>query len=123
MDNGAIILHRGKTADPEGQKEFSIEERKERGATKDLILDHTVPLQLGGDNGRKNLKLVPKEEWERYTPIENYLGRAFRAGEIDEKEARKLITEFKAGEISERELYEEADRLSQSTLSSEETEQ
>ena len=104
LENGAIIVYRGKTADEQEQLEWSLAERKRRGATKDLILDHTVPLQLGGLNNKKNLKLVSVEEWERYTPIENYLGDKLRTGQIKEKEARQLIKDFKAGKINENDI-------------------
>ena len=76
----------------------------ENGATKDMILDHTIPLELGGDNSKKNLKLVPIEIWEKYTIIENYLGDKLRAGEISKKEAQKLIKDYKDGKITEKDI-------------------
>ncbi len=102
-DNGAIIVRRMSYEDSQSVK-------RDRGATKDLILDHTIPLQLGGSNVGSNLKLVPKGEWERFTPIENYLGQALRNEEIDEKTALRLIREFKAGKIDEKGVYAEVDR-------------
>lgn len=105
IDNGTIIVHRGKTPDEQGQREFSLEERKERSATKDLILDHTVPLQLGGTNRDGNLKLVEREKWEEYTPVENFLGRALREDRIGEREAQRLIKDLKAGTITAAEVY------------------
>jgi len=97
IDSGAIIVERMPF-------EESREIRKERGATKELILDHTIPLQLGGSNSESNLKLVSVEEWEAYTIIENYLGDKLRAGLIRKKEAQKLIKQFKEGEISEKDI-------------------
>ena len=101
-DNGAIIVRRM-------TYEESQEIKKEWGATVGLILDHTLPLQLGGGNGKKNLKLVPKADWQRYTPVENYLGQLLRAGEIDEKKAVQLILDFKAGKIDEAGVYAATD--------------
>lgn len=109
MDNGKIILHRGKSAEPQEQREWAVSKRKEMDANADLRLDHTVPLQLGGDNSDSNLKLVPKEDWETYTPVENYLGRLLRDEKIKPKEAIKLIKQFKAGELTEEEVYKLAD--------------
>lgn len=101
-DNGAIIVRRMSFEESEAVK-------KEWGATAGLILDHTLPLQLGGSNGKSNLKLVPKADWMRYTPVENYLGRLLRDGEIDAKKAKKLILDFKAGKIDEAGVYAATD--------------
>lgn len=104
-DSGAIIVKRM-------SYEESQKVRKERGATADLILDHTLPLQLGGSNAEDNLKLVPKADWERYTPIENFLGVSLRNGDIDDDRARELITAFKNGEIDERGIYDAVESAS-----------
>ena len=106
MDNGEIILHRGKTSDDLGQKEFSEKKRKEFGATSALILDHTIPLELGGSNADSNLKLVLKEDWESFTPVENYLGQALRENNIRAEKAQELIRAFKNGEMSADEVYQ-----------------
>ncbi len=99
-DNGAIIVRRM-------PYEASQAVRKDLGANKDLILDHTIPLQLGGTNLKGNLKLVPREDWERYTPVENYLGELLRRNEIEPKEARRLIKALKDGKMTEVEVYAE----------------
>lgn len=104
-DEGVIIVFRGKARVEEEQLEFALQERRQRGATADLMLDHTVPLQLGGSNADKNLKLVPKEDWERYTPVENFLGQALRSGDIDGKKAQQLIQDFKDGKITSQDVY------------------
>lgn len=97
IDNGAIIVER-----------MPLEEskliKKQQGATKDMNLDHTIPLQLGGSNDKSNLKLVNTDEWASYTPVENYLGNKLRAGMIDKKEAKRLIKDFKDGKISKEEI-------------------
>ena len=97
LDNGTIIVYRMPV-------EKSQQIKKELGATKDLILDHTIPLELGGSNSEKNLKLVPVEDWENYTIIENYLGDKLRAGLITGKEAKDLIIDFKNGKITEKDI-------------------
>lgn len=109
MDNGEIILHRGKTADDNEQRDWSIKKRKEFGASDGLILDHIVPLQLGGDNSNNNLKLVAESEWKRYSPVENYLGMALRNKRIGATEAQRLIRAFKAGELTDEEVYAAVD--------------
>jgi len=97
LENGTVIVERIPFEESQAIK-------KERGATGDLILDHTKPLGLGGTNANNNLKLVPKEEWERYTIIENYLIDKLQAGLISEREATKLIVDFKDGKIAEEDI-------------------
>ena len=92
IDNGAIIVKRLPVEESQAIK-------SNLGATSDLMLDHTTPLELGGSNSEKNLKLVPRDVWESYTPVENYLGRQLRDGKITKKEAQDLIIKFKNGEI------------------------
>ena len=104
VDNGAIIVWRGKTTDTNKSRDFSLDKRKELGATENLKLDHTIPLQLGGGNSNNNLKLVREEDWESYTPVENYLGDKLRAGLISKKEAQRLIKDFKEGKITKEEV-------------------
>lgn len=99
-ENGSIIVYRM-------DKDASQGVKRSRGAGENMMLDHTVPLQLGGDNGESNLKLVPREEWARYTPVENALGRALRSGKIDGEKARELMAAFKKHEISEAEINRE----------------
>ena len=69
-----------------------------------MKLDHTIPLELSGDNSRENLVLVSAEEWERYTPVENALGKALRQGKINKTRAQELILSFKNKWIGEREI-------------------
>lgn len=85
--------------------EESQEIKKERGADKDMILDHTIPLILGGNNSDKNLKLVSRKEWERYTPIEIYLGNALEDKLLTREKAQDLIRNFKEGKITEDDIY------------------
>jgi len=71
-----------------------------------MRLDHSVPLQLGGDNSKDNLELVPVQLWESYTPVENHLGRLLRDSKISGEEARELITDFKEGRIDADEIMQ-----------------
>lgn len=96
VDNGAIIVDRMSLAASEA------ESRKQAGKsnTTGMRLDHTVPLELGGSNTESNLKLVPEATWASYTPVENYLGKQLRAGNITKKEAQDTILRFKSGLLS-----------------------
>ena len=99
LSNDAVIVERMPLSE-------SQEVKEERDATDEMMLDHTIPLQLGGSNSKSNLKLVPRGEWQLYTPIENHLGRLLRAEEIDKKTAQQLIKEFKEGTISAQRILE-----------------
>jgi hypothetical protein len=98
VDSGAIIVERMSLDDSSAM-------RREGGATTEMRLDHTVPLQLGGDNSKKNLKLVTTEDWASYTPIENYLGKLLRNGTLYRNKARELIVKFKNKEITADDIY------------------
>jgi len=93
VNGGAIIVERLPLSE-------STKIKIERGATEEMRLDHTIPLELGGDNSEKNLVLVPKEVWESYTPVENYLGKQLKNGTMKKKEVQDLIRRFKNGELS-----------------------
>lgn len=94
--------------------EVSQRIKRELGATTGLgqegeFLDHIVPLELGGSEEAKwdsdNYQLVTHEEWSRYTPLENHLGRLLRAEKITGAKAQELIKKFKKGEITADEIY------------------
>jgi hypothetical protein len=92
LANDAIVVERLPLSE-------SSKIRRDLGATTEMRLDHTVPLQLGGSNTKSNLKLVPVEAWRSYTPVENYLGQLLRAKKITRKQAQETITKFKNGEL------------------------
>lgn len=96
-DNGATIIKRLPSSESEAI-------RKEKGATeenaKSVKLDHTIPLQLGGDNSRENLKLVSTEEHKSYNPMENEVARRLRTGQISGPQAKKDILALKNGDIT-----------------------
>lgn len=97
IENGTIIVKRIPL-------EESQQIKSEMGATKELILDHTIPLELGGSNNKDNLKLVSVDEWESYTPVENYLGDKLRAGLVEKEEAQSLIKKLKNKEVTSEEI-------------------
>ncbi len=89
VDSGAIIVERMSKDESQAVK------TKRGGNTTTMKLDHTIPLELGGGNNEKNLKLVPTAEWASYTPVENYLGKKLRDGSINKKQAQEAISKFK----------------------------
>lgn len=94
VDNGAIIVERLPVGDSQDIK-------KKAGADNPSVkLDHTIPLQLGGSNGKDNLKLVTTSEHAKYTPVENYLGKLLREDKISKKDAQEAIKAFKDGRTS-----------------------
>lgn len=99
VDSGAIIVERMSLDDSEAVK-------KSQGSSGDMKLDHTLPLELGGSNAEANLKLVPESVWKQYTPVENFLGKRLRSGEIDKDTAQKLIKQFKDGDLNAQQVYD-----------------
>jgi len=91
-DNGAIIIER------DDGKASAI--RKERGATEEVKLDHTISLQLGGDNSEGNLKLVPTDVHKGYNAMENEVARRLRTGVINGVQAKKDILALKNGDTT-----------------------
>lgn len=88
-ENGAIIVERMSVGDSQAYK-------KKYGAnTKQVKLDHTIPLELGGSNDASNLKLVSTSDWSSYTRVENALGSALKRGKISKTEAQDEIIRFK----------------------------
>mgnify|MGYP000644483584 CR=1 FL=1 len=94
IDNGTVIVERMSLKDSQKIK------TDRDGNNPTVKLDHTIPLQLGGSNSEDNLKLVPTEDWERYTPVENYLGEALRQGDISKELAQQYMRDFKAGNMT-----------------------
>lgn len=104
VTNGTVIVDRMSLKDSQQLK-------SDRGGNNPTMkLDHTLPLQLGGNNEESNLKLVPTEEWSKYTPVEDYLGRALKANKVDKKTAQSLILDFKNGKITYDEIKAKVDK-------------
>lgn len=102
-DNGAIVIERI----PETQSQAIKENQGGKNAS--MKLDHTIPLQLGGTNKPDNLRLVPTEEWSKYTPVENLIGKKLREKKIDAKQATDLIKNFKEGVLTADEVGQKID--------------
>lgn len=89
--------------------------RKQRGATKDMILDHTISIEAGGNNSNDNLLLIPKGDedtpgtWAWNTPTEDLIGGALKKGLITGAQAREYNIRFKmtAGEALSAPLQKE----------------
>ncbi len=100
VTNGTVVVYRLPLAESQAEK-------KAQGSTgSEVKLDHTLPLQLGGDNSKENLKLVPTAVWATYTPIENAIGTSLRDGKINKSTAQSLIRDFKNGKISSQNVYD-----------------
>jgi len=102
ISGGAIIVERMSVGDSQAYK-------KKYGAnTKQVKLDHLVPLELGGGNDTGNLKLVSTSDWSSYTKVENALGRALKNKKISKNEAQSQIKKFKSITSSkDRKIYGE----------------
>lgn len=92
VDNGAVIVERMPLAASTAVKKAG------HGNNPSMKLDHTIPLQIGGSNDTSNLKLVTTAQWKSYTPVEDALGRALKAGKISKGDAQSLIQSFKNGQ-------------------------
>lgn len=66
------------------------------GGNKNLILDHLIPLELGGTNEVSNLRLVPTDQSGLDDKLENQLGHQLKNGTITMNEAQKQMIEAKA---------------------------
>ncbi len=57
----------------------------------DYIVDHRVPLELGGSNDLSNLQLMDKVSAKRKDRVENYLAAKVRHGTISLAQARSQM--------------------------------
>jgi len=94
VDNGTVIVERMPVGESQAVK------KKNNANNPQMKLDHTIPLELGGSNDEKNLKIVTTSQWSSYTPVENALAKALKAKKISKKNAQTLIVQFKQGSIS-----------------------
>jgi hypothetical protein len=60
------------------------------------ILDHRIPLEIGGGNERGNLMLQSPAESRRKDRLENFARRAVCAGSVSLDEARGWFADWKA---------------------------
>jgi hypothetical protein len=94
VSGGMVIVERMPLSESTAVK------KKLGGDNPTMKLDHTIPLELEGDNSPDNLKLVTTSQWKSYTPVENALTKAVKAKKIDKKTAQQLIVDFKAGKMT-----------------------
>lgn len=98
-ENGTIIVNRNTNFFDTvlGQSGYSDRVRKELDANKDQKLDHTVPIEGGGQDEASDLALISTEEWKKNSVVENLLGKALKAGKINGKQLREYAIRYKAG--------------------------
>lgn len=114
--NGTIIVERMPFSE-------STSIKKAQGGAKGMNLDHIVPLEIGGDNSKDNLQLIPQDQWKSNTAVENYLGKELKAGNLTGKQVREFAIRFKAGlgEILSPELMKEyADKYGSKPMTADE---
>lgn len=90
-ENGQLMVERL------DEKNSQAIKKRLGGATKDFKLDHTIPLEVGGNNSDSNLQLLTTDQWASNTDTENALGKALKAGKITGPQAREYIIRFKKG--------------------------
>jgi hypothetical protein len=89
LENGTIIVQRM------DESQSGAMRKKLGGGGKEVKLDHIKPLEIGGTNDPSNLRLVTTEEWQSFSPVEDYLGQALHAGKVSGKDAQDWIVKFK----------------------------
>jgi hypothetical protein len=58
------------------------------------VVDHIVPLSLGGDNSVGNLRYISKEANDAKAKLETKLARQIKNGEISMQEARQQVADW-----------------------------
>jgi len=105
-DGGIIVVERNDVAMSEAEKKAFV--KKYGGNTKEIKLDHTIPLALGGAEDEKNRKVVSTAVWSSYTKVENALIQGVKNGTIKLKDAQAEILKFKdIQDASDRKKYGE----------------
>lgn len=70
------------------------EESLNKTPSEDDAVDHIIPLSLGGDNSKSNLRYISKEANREKAKLETKLARQLANKEITKSEARKQIKEW-----------------------------
>lgn len=107
LENGTVIIQRMPFEESQKLREKRLSERGSIEGIDDLTkleLDHIVPLQLGGDNSKDNLELIPEAKHEEYTEVGNHLGELLRDDKISGDKAQELIKEYKKGRLPAEEI-------------------
>ncbi len=84
---------------PHERRHVTYQERKTlferagipRSEWHNYIVDHRIPLELGGSNSLSNLQVQPREVAHRKDRVENYLAAKVRRGEMTLPQAQSLI--------------------------------
>lgn len=89
--NGQIIVNRMSEQESQNYK------AQLGGKTSEYKLDHAVPLEIGGNNGKDNLTLLTTAQWAANTPVEDFLGKALDNDQVTGDQAREYIIRYKMG--------------------------
>jgi hypothetical protein len=68
---------------------------------KNYVIDHKVPLELGGTNDTAHLQVEPKGESKQTHKVENYLAGKVRNGEMSLPEAQQQIQHWQSVDPSQ----------------------
>ena len=82
------VRHTSKWLKSKVYEDYGIKTKEDR---KKYILDHYIPLQLGGDDSERNLWPQNKVEAKQKDIVEGYLKREVCKGSMNIKEAQKSI--------------------------------
>lgn len=63
---------------------------------KETVVDHVIPLSLGGTNDKSNLQYITANENIAKSKVEMQILKDLKAGKINEKEAQKRIKDWKS---------------------------
>ena len=99
-----IVVDRNLSTATEFKKKWVKEHGGKVSDIKEVKLDHTIPIKLGGADDQSNWKVVPTATWSSYTPVETKLIQAVKDKKIPLKEAQQLITDFKSGKITKEQV-------------------
>ena len=88
-----VVVDRQDVGESEAVKKEFV--KKYGGNTKEVKLDHTIPIKLGGAEERSNWRVVSNAVWSSYTKTENFLIKAVKEKRISLKEAQSEIVKFK----------------------------
>ena len=100
IDNGTVIVQRMSLQSSESIK-------SKLGATSSMILDHIIPLEIGGSNGEDNLQLQTADDAAKKDIIENYLGEQLRAGKVSKNQAQSEMMRFVKGQLSQSDIIKQ----------------
>ena len=79
------------------KSEVFVENGIPKAERKNYVLDHKVPLELGGSNSKSNLQPQPKAEAKTKDQWENYLAAQVRNGKMTLEQAKAEVQQPHAG--------------------------